>query len=70
MVLESKNHCKYCNKLFLPRKSGGSKQTFCSKTCRHEIDTISRKYVRLLLKKKMIDIKTLKLKIQTIEENI
>ena len=51
--------CKLCKANFVPRKTGGSLKTFCSKICRNQFHSCCKQYSKKLLENNHISIKEL-----------
>jgi hypothetical protein len=53
-------HCAWCAGRFRARSSGGSKQRYCSPTCRHALDRAARRLVRAALVRGLLTIEELR----------
>ena len=56
-----RRECDWCKEPFSPRKTGGTRQKFCSRECRHAFSSASRQYVNLGLAKGWVSVDDLKL---------
>jgi hypothetical protein len=52
--------CRWCDRCFAPRRSGGSAQRFCSARCRHAFGTAARRWVMRAVEGGQITVETLK----------
>jgi len=52
--------CPWCERAFTPRKTGGSRQVYCSKKCRHAVREAQVAYCQNLLESGQVTIAELR----------
>ncbi len=58
--LQPLSPCLWCRRGFAPRRTGGSPQRFCSRTCRNNFNTAARRWVRAAVDHGRLSVEDLK----------